>query len=195
MSDNEIDSSQSYVNDEIDLLELFNILWVNKLFLATLTGLFALASIIYSLSLTNIYTAETTLAPSASRDSSNLSQYAGLSSMTGISLPGSASVMSDKDLALSLIKSKGFLQRLIDKYNILPDLVAAKDWDLTSNSIIYDPDLYDATKKVWVRKVKPPRRSIPSTQEAYKFFEKAISLSVDNKSGVITLRLLIIGLY
>jgi len=189
MSENERDSSQSYVDDELDLRELFNVLWVNKLFLVALTSLFALISIIYSLTLTNIYTAETTLAPSASSDmSSNLSQYAGLASMAGISLPGSSSGISDKDLALSLLKSKGLLQRLIDKHDILPDLIAAYDWDLTSNSLSYDSDLYDGVKNVWVRDVKPPYKLIPSTQEAYEFFDKAIAVSEDKKTGVISLK-------
>ena len=189
MSDYERDSSQSYVDDQLDLRELFNVLWVNKLFLVALTSLFALISIIYSLTLTNIYTAETTLAPSASSDmSSNLSQYAGLASMAGISLPGSSSGISDKDLALSLLKSKGLLQRLIDKHDILPDLIAAYDWDLTSNSLSYDSDLYDGVKNVWVRDVKPPYKLIPSTQEAYEFFDKAIAVSEDKKTGIISLK-------
>jgi len=189
MSENERDSSQSYVDDELDLRELFNDLWVNKLFLVALTSLFALISIIYSLTLTNIYTAETTLAPSASSDmSSNLSQYAGLASMAGISLPGSSSGISDKDLALSLLKSKGLLQRLIDKHDILPDLIAAYDWDLTSNSVSYDSDLYDGIKNVWVRNVKSPYKLIPSTQEAYEFFNKAIAVSEDKNTRVISLK-------
>ena len=123
MSDNERDLLQQYLGDELDLTELVNVLWVNKLFLAAWTSLFIFISIIYSLTLTNIYTAQTTLAPSASSDmGNNLSQYAGLASIAGIPLPGSSSGMSDKDLALSLLKSKGLLQRLIDKHNILPDL-------------------------------------------------------------------------
>jgi len=188
MSENERDLSQSYVDDEIDLRELFNVLWVNKLFLAAWTGLFLLISIIYSLTLTNIYTAQTLLAPSSSGDmSSNLSQYAGLASMAGISLPGSSSGMSDKDLALSLLKSKGLLQRLIDKHDILPNLIAAYDWDLTSNSVSYDSDLYDGIKNVWVRDVKPPYKLIPSTQEAYEFFDKAIAISEDKNTGIISL--------
>jgi len=189
MSENERDSSQLYVDDEIDLRELFNVLWVNKLFLASWTGLFFVISIIYSLTLTNIYTSETTLAPSASSDmSSNLSQYAGLASMAGISLPGSSSGMLDKDLALSLLKSKGLLQRLIDKHDILPDLIAAEAWHLTSNSISYDSDLYDDAKNVWVRNVKPPYKLIPSTQEAYEFFDNAIAVSEDKRTGVISLK-------
>ena len=189
MSDNERDLPQEYLDDEIDLRELFNVLWVNKLFLAAWTSLFALISIIYSLTLTNIYTAETTLAPSASSDMSrNLSQYAGLASMAGISLPGSSSGISDKDLALSLLKSKGLLRRLIDKHDILPDLIAAYDWDLTSNSVSYDSDLYDGIKNVWVRNVKSPYKLIPSTQEAYEFFNKAIAVSEDKNTRVISLK-------
>ena len=189
MTDNERDLPQQYLDDELDLTELVNVLWINKLFLVACTGLFSLISIIYSLTLTNIYTAETTLAPSASGDmSSNLSQYAGLASMAGISLPGSSSGMSDKDLALSLLKSKGLLQRLIDKHDILPDLIAAEAWNLTSNSISYDSDLYDDTKNVWVRNVKPPYKLIPSTQEAYEFFDNAIAVSEDKKTGVISLK-------
>ena len=174
---------------EIDLLELVNVIWINKLFLAAWTGLFVLISIIYSLLLPNIYTAETTLAPSASGNmSSDLSQYAGLASIAGISLPGSSSGMSDKDLVLSLIKSKGLLERLIENHNILPDLIAAKSWNLTTNSVSYDSDLYDDTKNSWVRKIKPPFKLIPSTQEAYKFFYKIISVSENKKTGVISLK-------
>ena len=189
MSERERDSPQSYVDDEIDLRELFNVLWVNKLFLTAWTSLVVLVSIFYSLTLTNIYTAQTLLAPSASGDmSSNLSQYAGLASMAGISLPGSSSGMSDKDLALSLLKSKGLLQRLIDKHDILPDLIAADNWNLASKLVSYDSGLYDHTKNAWVRKIKPPYKLIPSTQEAYKFFDKIITVSEDKKTGVISLK-------
>jgi uncharacterized protein involved in exopolysaccharide biosynthesis len=189
MSEHERDLFQSNFDDEIDLWELFNALWVNKLFLAAWTSLFALVSIIYSLTLTNIYTAQTLLAPSSSGDmSSNLSQYAGLASMAGISLPGSSSGISDKDLALSLLKSKGLLQRLIDKHDILPDLIAAESWNLTSNSVTYNSDVYNDNKNVWVRNVQPPYKLIPSTQESYNFFDKAIAVSEDKKTGVISLK-------
>ncbi|MDC0906601.1 Wzz/FepE/Etk N-terminal domain-containing protein [Gammaproteobacteria bacterium] len=189
MTDNERDLPQQYLDDELDLTELVNVLLINKLFLVACTGLFSLISIIYSLTLTNIYTAETTLAPTASGNmSSNLSQYAGLASMAGIPLPGSSSGMSDKDLALSLLKSKGLLQRLIDKHDILPDLIAAEAWNLTTNSISYNSDVYDDTKNVWVRNVKPPYKLIPSTQESYNFFDKAIAVSEDKNTGVISLK-------
>jgi len=190
MTYNEKDLPQQYSDNEVDLIEIVNVLWINKLFLTALTTLFFIISIIYSLFLPNIYTAETTLAPSASGDmSNNLSQYAGLASMAGISLPGSSSSgMADKDLALSLLKSKGLLQRLIDKHGILPDLIAADNWNLTSNSVSYDSNLYDHTKNLWVRNIKPPFNLIPSTQEAHKFFDEAVSVLEDKQTGVITLK-------
>ena len=189
MTDNERDSSQHYYDDELDLRELVNVIWINKLFLAAWTGFFVLISIFYTLTLTNIYTAQTTLAPTSAGDSSrNLSQYSGLASLAGISLPGSSSGMLDKDLALSLLKSKGLLQRLIDKHDILPDLIAADHWNLNSNSVSYDSDLYDHIKKLWVRKVNLPFKSIPSTLEAYNYFDEAVSVSEDTKTGIISLK-------
>ena len=175
-------------DDEIDLGELLNVLWINRLFIAALIGIFSIVSLIISLFLTNIYTAQATLAPTPSEDiSANLSRYAGLASLAGITLPGSSSGISDKDLALTLIKSKTILSILIEKHNILPDLVAAKSWDLSSNSIIYDPQLYDNNKKKWVRRVKPPYGLIPSTQEAFELYDEIVVFSEDKKTQIITL--------
>ena len=189
MSDHERELIKHHNEDEINLGELINVLWVNKLFLVACTSLFVLFSINYSLKLTNIYSAETLLAPSSTGDmSSNLSQYANLAARAGINLRRSSSGMSDKDLALSLLKSKGLLQRLIDKHDILPDLIAAEDWNLTSNTIKYNTDIYDDNKNVWVRNVKPPFKLIPSTQEAYRTFNSAISVSEDKSTGVISLK-------
>ena len=188
MSNHERDLSQFLNYDDIDLRKPLSVLWANKLFLAVFTSLFALVSIIYSLTLNNIYTAQTLLAPNSTSDlSANLSQYSNLASMAGITLPRSSSGISDKDIALSLIKSKALLQKLINEHNILPDLFAAQAWDLESGVISYDQNLYDHDKGLWVRKVKPPHRLIPSAQEAFAFFEKGISISEDKKTGVITL--------
>jgi len=188
MSNNEKDAANLIVDDEIDIGELFDLLWGNKFFITLWTSLFMLVSIVYSLTLTNLYTARTLLAPSSSGQiSSNLSQYSGLASIAGITLPKSGEGISDKDLAISLLKSKGLLQRLINKYDILPNLIAAENWNLKTNSINYNSNIYDETKRAWVRKVKPPFKSIPSTQEAYVFFDEAISIVENSDNGTISL--------
>ena len=56
-------------NDEIDFPELFRTLWLNKKFILILTGIFAVLSVVTSLRLTNVYTSEALLAPTAQNNS------------------------------------------------------------------------------------------------------------------------------
>ena len=57
---------QPYLDDEIDLKELFLVLWRSKWLISSLTTLAAATSVIYALSLPNIYTASALLAPAES---------------------------------------------------------------------------------------------------------------------------------
>jgi uncharacterized protein involved in exopolysaccharide biosynthesis len=50
-------------DDAIDLKSLFKIIWDKKIFFASLTSAAAILSVIYALSLPNIYTSSTLLAP------------------------------------------------------------------------------------------------------------------------------------
>ncbi len=177
------------MGDEFDPKEILSTITSNWRLIASITSIFALISVIYSLSLTNIYTASAQLSPSSNNNSSNsLAQYAGLASMAGISLGENNSAISDTQLALSLIKSKTLLKRLINNKNILPDLMAAKKWNIGNNSVIYDEDLFDMKEQVWVRDVDFPFNVIPSLQEAHIEFTKLISVSQDTKTQLITIR-------
>lgn len=96
--------------DEIDLKELFFVLWNNRLKIILITGSISIASIIYSLSLPNIYKSQAIIA-SASSSSGNLSsmvsQYSGIADIAGISLPSQGG--SDKfAMGMEVIKSLGF---------------------------------------------------------------------------------------
>mgnify|MGYP003953955185 CR=1 FL=1 len=174
-------------NDEINLRQLVAVLWLNKKFIITFTTFAALISVLYSLTLTNIYTAQTLLAPTASpKSSSLLSQYAGLASMAGVNLPSGGSE-NQLDVALNLFNSKRLLNRLMLYDSFLPDLLAAKSWNMQTNIITYDPALYDQKNNKWVRKVSLPFKQIPSSQEALKKFSRLVSISQDKKSQLVTL--------
>jgi len=58
-----MNQTSDYNHDEIDLSELFKVLWINKTFIALFTAVFAFFAIIYSLMLNNIYTAKTVFVP------------------------------------------------------------------------------------------------------------------------------------
>lgn len=176
------DDLQDELNDVINLPELFSILWLNKKFIIMFTGVFAVLSVIYSLKLTNIYTSEVLVVPTAS-DVNKPSINFGLASVAGINLNSSP----DVTVALAFIKSKKIIRQLSKHESFLPDLMAAKSWDMKSNSIIYDEDIYDSKSKKWVRKVNLPYQQAPSEQEAFDLFASKIKVSQDKKKYLITL--------
>lgn len=177
------DDLQDTYDDEIDVRELFSTLWLNKKFILILTGIFAVLSVIYSLSLTNLYTSQALLVPT-SLNSNSTSQYKALASVAGVNLGDSS---PDVTLAIAFINSKKIIRQLIKHESFLPDLMAAKKWHIKSNSIIYDDDLYDKKNKKWVREVDFPFQQVPSEQEAFALFSKQINISEDKKNQLVTL--------
>jgi uncharacterized protein involved in exopolysaccharide biosynthesis len=148
-----------------------------------LTGIFAVLSVIFSLSLTNLYTSQALLVPT-SLNSNSTSQYSALAAVAGVNLGDSS---PDVTLAIAFINSKKIIRQLIKHESFLPDLMAAKKWHIKSNSIIYDDDLYDKKNKKWVREVDFPFQQVPSEQEAFALFSKQINISEDKKNQLVTL--------
>ena len=56
----------------------------------------------------------------------------------------------------------------------LEDLVAVKSWNSITNKIDYDESVFDEASKKWIRKVKYPKKSTPSNQEAFKRYKSII---------------------
>jgi uncharacterized protein involved in exopolysaccharide biosynthesis len=178
-----------YADDEIDLRELFSVLWDGKWWIAGLTSIAAGIAVVYALSLPNIYRSEALLAP-ASSDGGGLggmaAQYGGLASLAGISLPGGGG--SDKTgLGLEVMKSRAFIQRFIERRNILVPLMAAESWDASSGELVINERNYNVATNTWVREVNPPKKAEPSAQEAYKEFTELLAVSKDKTSGFVTL--------
>ncbi len=185
---NSIESKKSY--DEIDLREIFWILWHGKRQILIIATIFSLFGLIYALTLPNIYRSEAILA--SSQDSNDLSgtmqSFSGIASLAGIDLPEGEATKSDQ--ALEVISSKSFF---IDKFFpeiFLPDLMANPRWDPESNSLNYDSDLYNYKEKKWVRNVGFPYQVIPTAQEAYQYFtENIIDITTDKATGFVRLNI------
>ncbi|WP_028771772.1 Wzz/FepE/Etk N-terminal domain-containing protein [Shewanella waksmanii] len=188
-SDNDLRTSYHPV-PEINLSELLHHLWQSKYRVIGITSIFAIASVLIALMLPNIYRAEALLAPASEEQQGGLgglaSQFGGLASMAGINL-GSGSSVDKTQLALSVIKSRNFTEQFIERHNILPDLMAADQWNQSHDSVSYDEDLYDVTKGIWVREVNPPKLAKPSAQEAYKVFTEIMAVNLDKDTGLIRL--------
>ena len=116
-------------NDEISLVELFNILWNKKIPIIFVSFIFAISSIFYALSLPNIYTSDVVLKVAGSSGSSisSNSQFGSIAALAGVSL-GSAGGMDEKaDLAKQTIRSRDFVKHVSSFEEVLPALMALRN--------------------------------------------------------------------
>ncbi|MBN4053831.1 LPS O-antigen length regulator [Haliea sp. AH-315-K21] len=190
METNQVQQGQ-IMDDEIDLLELWNILWKGKWVIVLITAVFAVGSVAYALWLPDIYRTEVLLSPTDEEGSSGgglaagLGQLGGLASLAGVNLGGSSGV-SQKDRALAIMQSRFFIKDFFDKYDLVVPFMGVKPGE-ASGAVVIDPELYDATNQQWVREVSPPRQAAPSDEEVYEAFSELMSVEEDETTGLITI--------
>ncbi len=175
-------------SEDVDLRELFAILWSGKWIIGGVSFAAALLSVAVALWLPNIYRAEALLAPndqgSGSALSSLAAQYGGLASLAGINLSGGET--DQTALGLEVLRSKKFITEFIDRHDLLVPLIAAKGWDAGTGELIIDEDDYDLETATWIRKVGPPKKTIPTLQEAYREFMEILSVYQDKRTGFVS---------
>ena len=193
ISEYKTDATFSHVpvaNDEIDLRELFSVIWQGKWFIIAMTVVFAIGAVIFAIKQPNIYKSEALLAPASEEQGGGLSglasQFGGLASLAGVNL-GSKGGTDKTQMAIEVMKSRQFTSDFIKKHNILADLMAEKKWDRDSDKLIYDPELYNDQTNTWIREVKAPFKSEPSMQEAFKVFSKIIAVNKAKETGMVTI--------
>lgn len=181
-------TTQTYVDDEIDLKELFATLWGSKKLIISITILFMFLGATYALLQTNIYRATTVLASVSGENKSNglMSQFGGLASLAGVSLPSAGGDRAT--LAIEVIQSHAFLQALIDKYNILPALMATYDVD-ENKQPVFNPEMFDVIEHQWLESTplfgEKPTSLKPSLQKAFKTYQSNLSVIQDKDTGFI----------
>ena len=169
-------------DDEIDLRELFNALWTAKKLIILITAIFAIGSVVYSLSLNNHYKSESLFLARSASENQGLSQYSSLAAMAGISLPSS----SGEDKAaqmIELIKSRKFVKHLMTFENILPSILAAKSYNNSTQELLFNQKLYESETKTW------KNNEIPSYLKAHKAYIGMLSIAQDKKTGFISINI------
>ena len=178
-------------DDQIDLRELFGVLWAGKGIITAITAFAAAVSVAFALFLPNIYESKALLAPKGEGGGGGLaamaSQFGGLASLAGINLPGGGE--ANKSLiAQEKMKSLDFFTKQLYE-QVLPELMALDRWDASTGAVIFDSDIYEPKVNAWVREAQPPRKSKPSAQEAFQNFFAIFSVSEDKKSGFVSVSL------
>jgi len=184
--------SQVDQTKELNLIELWNIIWSGKWLVIVTTFVFSISFVLIALSIPNEYKSTAILAPASSNSSSSLSklagQFGGLASLAGINL-GDGGAENKSVVAIELIKTWGFLEQFILENGIEVEVFAVKGWDMENDKLLVDPELYDERNGVWVREFDPSKGQslIPSSWELFEEIEDRITISQDKETGLIRL--------
>ena len=180
--------------DEIDLLELARTIWKGKKLIIWIAVIVTLATAAYSLSLTNIYTAQAVLKPVSSKDgggriSSLASQFGGLANMAGIGMPSASSAAE----LVSLLKSNVLKKNMIEKYNLLPVLFP-KQWDEEKKAWKKTSGGFSLNPLALISKLRPTDPSAPKKDpgapdmwDGIRALDGYVSINYNLKEDVITI--------
>lgn len=156
---------------EIDLLELWDIVWTGRLAIISISLTFAILATIGSLLMPNVYRGDILLASvgiedDGSRIASKIGGLGGLASLAGISLPNAGN--TDENLAI--LTSREFLWRFFEEKNLLP-ILFENDWNKDTQQ--------------W-READSDEQ--PSLWDAYRLFteDEVLTVSTDKKTGLIS---------
>jgi uncharacterized protein involved in exopolysaccharide biosynthesis len=174
--------------DEIDLRKLLRKIWDGRWLVGGIALAISVLAVIAAFMLPNIYRAEALLVPKVQERAGGLSsltaQFGGLASLAGIDLGGGS--VDETAIGLEVLKSRKFISEFIERHNILVPLIAAEGWNQNSDELKINSDFYDLSAKKWIRVVSPPKKSIPSSQEAYDVFKDLLTVSQDSETGFVT---------
>ena len=176
-------------DDEIDLLELWHVIWGGKWLIIAITAVFAVSSIFYALRLPDTYRTEVLLAPTEDDGGGTLGgQLGGLASLAGINIDGGGNQVTMKSRALAIIRSRFFIQDFFERHDLIVPFMGSIPGE-ASGTIEIDPELYDEVAERWLREPSRAGNVIPSGQEVYVAFSEILTVTEDDLTGLVTISL------
>ena len=171
-------------SEPADLISMLRILFKNIKTILIVNSLVALLAIIGSLWMPNIYTSEAVLLVREQDSNSIQGQnqtLSGIQAFSGLNFKGGNEELSKRaNEGIYIIRSRLFYKMLIDKYNYLPPLLAAKSFNMSSNKINYY-NSYDGDLNKWSDGAQP------SYEDGYNVYSSIVSIERNVKTGFLTL--------
>ena len=177
-----IGTQAAVYEDGIEFRELLVLLWAEKWLIMGVTFFAAIISLVFSMLMTDIYRAESTLAPAELEKSAGTlaSQLGGAASLLGVNL--GAEVGDEVSIAIAILRSRKFVKRFIEEHELLIPLFAEK-WNSRQRISEIDSDVYSESSEDWIRK-----EGKPSDQEAFAQFSNIVNIAGPaRESGLVTI--------
>jgi len=173
--------------NELELIEIFQLLWSKKRFISIFTGIITIIAIIYSLLATPLYKSHITIYPiGEDAGNSSMGQLQGLASTFGINM-GSANFTPF--YIPDIVNSRRLKKQIIN------NMWETEVFDNPVNLITYW-EIDDTTGFSIIKIITGLFKSNEQSDPYYKYQEKAIkqlseqlSVSIDDESGLITISL------
>ena len=137
----------------IDLIEIFRLLWSKKYFITIIVTFSAVFSYFYAVSLVNYFQSDALLEVVDSSNETSASRLSGYASMIGMDIGDKEANKSD--LVLATVKSKDFFKLISQDDLLYAKIVATKDFDMETNTLIFNKSIYDSSNNQWVKDRKP----------------------------------------
>ena len=178
----------TFMEAEIDLREIFFIVWKEKVSVLYLTIASTLLFMIYSFSLPNLYTAKSMLEVVDNQEqSSTLSslsnQFGGLASLAGLNL-GSSQSGGKTFWVIERIKSKDFSERLYALEGMKEGLFAVDRYDEDSRELVYNDKIFIGPE--WVADNKGKTEE-PTSIEFFNAIQSNLNIKKNTETGFIEL--------
>lgn len=177
-------------SDEVSTAAFFACLWKGKFEIALITVISITITFFFAINLPNLYQANTILAPVSKSENSSLSalagQFSGFASLAGLNL--GQGIDQKATIAVEVLTTWDFLEKVVEDHNVKAEIYAAKDWNKTTRTLVYDDDIYDAEANSWnLEDQLMDSDKQPKSWYVYKKLRKNINVSRNKNTGFITI--------
>jgi LPS O-antigen subunit length determinant protein (WzzB/FepE family) len=133
--------NKNFDNDYINIISIFSLIWRKKFVVAFTTFLFGIFSILYVISIQNIYTSKSVLAPMTSNQSmsSNFGSLSSLANLSGFAMPSNSNMKTQE--GIERIKSFEFFDKYFLPHVKIENLINLKKWNKQTNSFTYSENI------------------------------------------------------
>ena len=182
-------NSDNILEKELKISSLFLLFLENKVFIASISSIFAISSVFIALSLSPIFSSTITL---KSVQENEPSFSTGLGMLGGLaSISGSLGLNPDEQaiLAMKHAVSRDFFKKLYADNEFKKNLMAYDSYNPNDKSNIYDQSIYDSESKKWhVEPIFLNSHKRFTTQHMKIVQEKVggfVNISIEHKSPII----------